>query len=139
MNDPQEGEILINCIDKLQELDNDNVKIKEVFYNIMKKEQNNFYLGSFLPVTNNHEDELIMWRTYGRDEHLKEAAGCSLVIDSSFFDFTDLGYIADYTNVGTPMPQPLYRVLYYDQRKNDFPQDNEEREIEDDMGGVDRY
>lgn len=48
------------------------------------------YLGSFLPAedpTNevSHEDELVMWRTYGKDENGKEACGCSIVLDSAFF------------------------------------------------------
>jgi hypothetical protein len=32
-----------------------------------------------------HEDELGMWRTYGKDENGKEAAGCSVVLSSDFF------------------------------------------------------
>jgi phosphopantetheine adenylyltransferase len=131
MNDPQEGKLLIDCLDKLQEMDEDTINIKKSFYNVLEKEQTNFYLGSFIPVTEDHEDELIMWRTYGRDENQKEAAGCCLVIDTSFFDPNDFGHITVGINEENIMPQALYRVLYYDQRKMAFPQDSEEKKLQE--------
>lgn len=147
MNDPQEGEILIDCIDSIERKNrdfthnnSDTGKIKSAFNNVMEQEQTNFYLGSFLPVTKDHEDELIMWRTYGRDENQKEACGCSLVISVDFFDSADLGYIAANKNETRPMPQPIYRVLYYDQRKEKFSDsdeiENEIKELKDGLIGL---
>jgi tetratricopeptide (TPR) repeat protein len=75
MNDPEEGNIL------LQMLDDD--RIEEAFASGRLNEETNFYIGSFLP--GSHADELVMWRTYGRDEHGQEAGGCSIVIDRTFF------------------------------------------------------
>ncbi len=97
------------------------------------EEENNVYLGSFLPAS--HEDDLVMWRTYGKDEKNMEAAGCSIVIDINFFD-KDGNYLQpqlrpsskkddepvdDNKNV---FGQSLYRVLYYDRRQKRMVEEN---------------
>jgi tetratricopeptide (TPR) repeat protein len=82
MNDPMEGKVFFEYL-------NDD-KIKEAYDNGEKRTETSVYLGSFLPAEENdgeisHEDELVMWRTYGKDENGKEAAGCSVVLSSDFF------------------------------------------------------
>lgn len=82
MNDPMEGKIFFTYLN-----DED---IEEAYYNGEKRTETSVYLGSFLPAEENdgkisHEDELVMWRTYGKDEAGREAAGCSILLDSNFF------------------------------------------------------
>ena len=76
MNDPEEGKILLDILDE--------PIIRESFSRGGLHEDNNFYLGSFLPES--QADELVMWRTYGKDEHDGEAKGCSIIIDRDFFE-----------------------------------------------------
>ncbi|HZK96711.1 MAG TPA: tetratricopeptide repeat protein [Prolixibacteraceae bacterium] len=82
MNDPMEGKAFFNYL-------NDE-KIRAAYLNGEKRTETSVYLGSFLPAEENdgeisHEDELVMWRTYGKDENGKEASGCSVVLSSDFF------------------------------------------------------
>lgn len=82
MNDPTEGKVFFDYL-------NDKT-IEAAYLNGEKRTETSVYLGSFLPAEENdgkvsHEDELVMWRTYGKDENGKEAAGCSVVLSSDFF------------------------------------------------------
>jgi tetratricopeptide (TPR) repeat protein len=82
MNDPTEGTTLLNYMN--------NSDIKKAFERGEKLTEQSVYLGSFLPaedgvIERGHNDELIMWRTYGRDGDGNEACGCSIIIDSKFF------------------------------------------------------
>lgn len=107
MNDPEEGNILLNnLIDK---------NIKSAFISGEKKQENNAYLGSFLPAKD-HDDELVMWRTYGKDENNMEAGGCSLIITGEFFDKDRL---YGQSELRSELPKSigghtLYRVIYFD-------------------------
>ncbi|MES2728185.1 MAG: tetratricopeptide repeat protein, partial [Bacteroidota bacterium] len=126
MNDPEEGKILIDC---LNNLDGDSDAIKTAFYNVQREERTNFYLGSFLPVKDDHEDELLMWRTYGKDENRNEAAGCCLLIDFNFFDKSDGKHIAmsSDNDIGkNNIAHPLYKVIYYNKRTKKIEGDTEE-------------
>lgn len=82
MNDPMEGQVVFDYLNEK--------KISEAYLEGEKRYENSVYLGSFLPAEDagkgkSHEDELVMWRTYGKDENGKEAAGCNLVLSSEFF------------------------------------------------------
>jgi tetratricopeptide (TPR) repeat protein len=82
MNDPMEGKVFFEYLD--------DKSIELAYLNGEKRTETSVYLGSFLPAEENdgeisHEDELVMWRTYGKDENGKEAAGCSVVLSSDFF------------------------------------------------------
>jgi tetratricopeptide (TPR) repeat protein len=84
MNDPMEGKVFFEYLD--------DKTIEEAYINGENRTETSVYLGSFLPAEENdgeisHEDELVMWRTYGKNETGKEAAGCSVVLSSDFFDF----------------------------------------------------
>jgi hypothetical protein len=62
-----------------------------------------------------------MWRTYGKDEDLNEAAGCCMLLDIDFFDDLVNKHMAlgkDDDNVKAA--HPLYKVLYYNQRDGEF-------------------
>jgi tetratricopeptide (TPR) repeat protein len=76
MNDPEEGKILALVFD--------HPDIEHAFAEADVYVDNNFYIGSFLP--EKHADDLVMWRTYGKDENDNEAKGCSIVIDRKFFE-----------------------------------------------------
>jgi len=121
MNDPEEGAILISCLGKLERGDEKESTIVQAFQRALKEEKTNFYIGSFLPMVKNHEDELLMWRTYGKDENLNEAAGCCLLFDIGFFDKHDGKNIAtrDDDKPATAS-HPLFKVLYFDRRNNEF-------------------
>ncbi len=147
MNDPEEGKVLFECLEDVA--DEEDETIEKFFNRGRQEEDNNIYLGSFLPASEikNHEDELVMWRTYGKDELKTEAAGCSLVIKPEFFG-KNKRYIFDEMNHrsttttgtskiesstggtttgGTASAEPvgekereteaLYTVLYYDKRQ----------------------
>ena len=80
MNDPMEGKVFFDYLD--------NEEITKAYLNGEKRTETSVYLGSFLPANDgevSHEDELVMWRTYGKDENGKEASGCNVVISSDFF------------------------------------------------------
>ena len=82
MNDPMEGKVFFEYLD--------DKRIDEAYLNGEKRNESSVYLGSFLPAEDSrfgksHEDELVMWRTYGKDANGKEAAGCNLVLSSEFF------------------------------------------------------
>ncbi len=123
MNDPQEGKVLLDYFfDKT---------VSTAFGVAEKIEENHIYLGSFLPASDRggHEDDLVMWRTYGKDEQRNEAAGCSLVIDAKFFDKErdfirpELRWLPLNKEEEENMlkeSQALYRVLYYDFRNSQF-------------------
>ncbi|MEO6315208.1 MAG: tetratricopeptide repeat protein [Chitinophagaceae bacterium] len=90
MNDPEEGKVLRDVLIGGEGTD----KIKAYFdrtklFTNGDYSDSNVYLGSFLPAPDRkkdtHEDELVMWRTYGKDENMNEASGCSIVIDVDFF------------------------------------------------------
>jgi tetratricopeptide (TPR) repeat protein len=84
MNDPQEGKIFVEYL-------NDK-EITDWLEKSSYKNESTIFLGSFLPANegdendDNAEDQLLMWRTYGKNEHGLDAAGCNLVIDAAFFD-----------------------------------------------------
>ena len=82
MNDPMEGKIFFEYIN--------DADIQEAYANGEKRTETSVYLGCFLPVEEvdgdlTNADELVMWRTYGKDEFGKEATGCSIVMDTQFF------------------------------------------------------
>lgn len=82
MNDPMEGKVFFDYLD--------DKSIEEAYLSGEKRTETSVYLGSFLPAEENdeeisHQDELVMWRTYGKDINGKEAAGCSVVLSSDFF------------------------------------------------------
>ncbi len=86
LNDPTEGKIIFKYID--------DDKITKAYINGEKRNESSVYLGSFLPAVdleqrNSFEDELVMWRTYGKDINGREAAGCSIVLSSEFFKKKD--------------------------------------------------
>ncbi|MBS1771455.1 MAG: tetratricopeptide repeat protein [Bacteroidetes bacterium] len=120
MNDPEEGIVLLDAM---------GTEVKQCFANASQQEEGNIYIGSFLPA-DTHEDELVMWRTYGKDENGTEAAGCSIVINTDFFDaYQDHAGINPHMHtLGTKAaagttPQCLYRVLYFNKnhRQNKKP------------------
>jgi tetratricopeptide (TPR) repeat protein len=90
MNDPMEGRIFFEYLN--------DPDIERAYQNGEKRAETSVYLGSFLPTTfintktddegfvkKGTHDELVMWRTYGKDSDGKEAAGCSIVLSSDFF------------------------------------------------------
>ena len=83
MNDPMEGRVFFEYL-------NDE-EIKQAYLKGEERNESSVYLGSFLPAEDagtgkSFEDELVMWRTYGKDESGKEAAGCNIVLSSEFLD-----------------------------------------------------
>lgn len=134
MNDPQEGMILLEYLKSIAGAQYETI---EAAFNTGKVDDNNVYLGSFLP--EDHKDDLVMWRTYGKDEKGVEGGGCSIVIDTDFFDASDvneslqqLSFSANRQASATKVTrQPLYRVLYYNRRKNEFITDINEKSKKD--------
>jgi tetratricopeptide (TPR) repeat protein len=114
MNDPEEGDVFLEHLDAPE--------LIKSFKKVDKKDDNNIYLGSFLPESK--KDYLNMWRTYGKNEHNEEATGCSFLIKRDFFDPDDSGSLyaeaGKYGPIGQGKPidklhsQPLYKVVYYD-------------------------
>jgi tetratricopeptide (TPR) repeat protein len=84
MNDPQEGKTFIEFLD--------DPEITNWFEKSSYKNESTIFLGSFLPVIKtttvdgDAEDQLLLWRTYGKDEAGMDAGGCNFVIDASFFN-----------------------------------------------------
>lgn len=109
MNDPEEGKVLLDFL-----LD---APLKSAFEKGTLQEDNNIYLGSFLP--EDKADYLVMWRTYGKNEFKEEAAGCSITLKRRFFDKEDSGLYRDmrFGHTDPTDRQALYHVLYYDKEK----------------------
>ncbi len=87
MNDPEEGSLFLSFLGDEKESD-----LRKSFSRGKVEEGSNTYLGCFLRASggeearNDHrEDDLVMWRTYGKDEQNNDAAGCCMVIDGEFF------------------------------------------------------
>jgi tetratricopeptide (TPR) repeat protein len=115
MNDPMEGQVVFDYFNEK--------KIIEAYLEGEKRYENSVYLGSFLPAQNaskgkSHEDELVMWRTYGKDENGKEAAGCNLVLSSEFFRQTKKQEIRDFSGVNTDDEQLKLAVVKEDYSMN---------------------
>jgi hypothetical protein len=108
MNDPIEGQVIFDCID--------NGDIKKIYEQKIANEPENIFIGSFVELK--QQDELIMWRTYGKNEINEEAAGGNLIIETQYFDnynqfiLPELEYIPK-LHPKTKAHQILYRVLYY--------------------------
>ncbi len=116
MNDPAEGEFFLQCFT------NNRKEIADAFNKGKLKSETSVYLGSFLTnkTGDRHEDDLVMWRTYGKDQHKTEAAGCSFVIKPDFYDKHEDDKEADMRVTGDGskstdkgIPQRLYEVIYY--------------------------
>ncbi len=109
MNDPEEGKVLVDFL-----LD---TPLKHAFEKGTLQEDNNIFLGCFLP--EDKADYLVMWRTYGKNELMEEAAGCSITLHRRFFDKEDSGLYNDMRSgdIDPTERQALYHVLYYDKAK----------------------
>lgn len=101
MNDPQEGTILLDALEKL------NIKnIYEHYYpkeNIYKGNKEYTYNNTFIGSFTFNKDELSLWRSYGED-----CKGCSLVFDSKFFDYSEENVQSNQTKE----KYCLYKVQY---------------------------
>jgi tetratricopeptide (TPR) repeat protein len=122
MNDPDEGKVLLDFL-----LDDD---MKRSFERGTRKEDNNIYLGSFLP--EDKSDYLVMWRTYGKNELKEEAAGCSITLRRKFFDTHDAGLYTDmqFGEIDPTDRQALYHVLYYDKAKGGIVSDGNKEMVD---------
>ncbi len=147
MNDPEEGEVLVQFID--------DSFVNHVFTNNMQRDNLLPFIGSFMPANDgeinnpsiaSHEDDLVMWRTYGKDESGGEAKGCSIILNKSFFDEhegirfpTKVASTTELTasnnvkeNVTSDYPtkrcDSLFNVIYYDKRKKHFIINQEKNE-----------
>jgi tetratricopeptide (TPR) repeat protein len=115
MNDPMEGQVIFDYLNEK--------KINEAYREGEKRYENSVYLGSFLPAEDaskgkSHEDELVMWRTYGKDENGKEAAGCNLVLSSEFFRQTKKQEVRDFSGIDSDDEQLKLAVVKEDYSMN---------------------
>jgi len=115
MNDPMEGRVIFDYLNER--------KINEAYFEGEKRYENSVYLGSFLPAEDaskgkSHEDELVMWRTYGKDENGKEAAGCNLVLNSDFFKQTKKQEVRDFSGIDSDDSQLKLAVVKEDYSMN---------------------
>lgn len=135
MNDPQEGKILFQCLEDFEfglNEQNHRRNTSKIWQAIEQAEANyepSCYIGSFIPATDNHEDELVMWRTYGKDEKGNEASGCCIVLEEQMFDRLELDNISTVLEEQKFKRQFLYQVLYYNTRNKRF----ENSELQDKM------
>ena len=147
MNDPEEGKVLKEILTRNKA----EKEIEEYFaetrlFTNGDYSDSNVYLGSFLPAPSGnerkdtHEDELVMWRTYGKDENMNEASGCSIVIDNEFFfwrtadsrpriiqSFDDTLMLVNETNTDFKTPVTQTDEKIHEKEKTDFY--NEEQEL----------
>ena len=136
LNDPMEGKIIFKYFD--------DDKITQAYINGEKRNESSVYVGSFLPAVDleqgiSFEDELVMWRTYGKDINGREAAGCSIVLSSEFFkemkkpvdneqDSQKVATIQEEDSKTTSNDEELLKVVYIKTRGYD-------RTIVKDQGG----
>lgn len=114
MNDPLEGKTFIDYLN--------DTKLKDWFERASYKNESTIFLGSFLPVNTkdedgNAEDMLLMWRTYGKGEDEKDAAGCNFVIDRRFFE-------TEQTRDGTAVPESFDDIKAAIERGDVFNDNN---------------
>jgi tetratricopeptide (TPR) repeat protein len=118
MNDPEEGKTFLNFLN--------DPDIKEWFEKSSYKNESTIFLGSFLPVTTQEtddgdpEDQLLLWRTYGKDESGMDAGGCNFVIDTSFFDDGK-------TSTALPLPETFEKIKAAIENGLTFSEDNRNR------------
>ena len=101
MNDPMEGKVFFEYLK-----DSKDDSIIQAYLNGEKRNESSVYLGSFLPARGSgygksHEDELVMWRTYGKDKNGKEASGCNLVLSNEFFKLRNKPTATEHLDSGT--------------------------------------
>lgn len=128
VNDPEEGKILLNILD-----DGKDKTISQAYLAGESRTELSVYLGSFLPAekskdNDSHEDDLVMWRTYGKDSKGVEAAGCNLILAREFFTPAEIskGKEPKAANSYNNSSQELLRVMYFHRSKkivNDDGQD----------------
>jgi tetratricopeptide (TPR) repeat protein len=115
MNDPMEGQIFF---DYLKGNSKDN-PIEEAYRNGERRTETSVYLGSFMPIDERDDtvDQLVMWRTYGKDEKGIEAAGCSVVLDTDFFRTKTASHEKPDSNPGM-VSEDLLSVIYIKKNKD---------------------
>ncbi|MBL7777270.1 MAG: tetratricopeptide repeat protein [Chitinophagales bacterium] len=132
MNDPQEGKVFLNFIN--------DTDIACAFESGKLGDDNNVYLGSFLPEENS--DYLVMWRTYGKNKDNEEATGCSLVLSHDFFDKTisplESSLVPNTKSATSPTTdnQVLYRVVYIDPFTNKLSPDPKQTDLVPTLDGL---
>ena len=120
MNDPEEGETFFAILNK-----EGNINIKEKFYENPVDSYSPAYIGSFTEVNNlKKEDNLFLWRTYGKQKN-QEAGGACLVFERSCFsENVPLGFGAMQMQKITsdseiPAKPCLYQVVYEQEEDNE--------------------
>lgn len=119
MNDPKEGRILLEFFNK-----EDDDDVLKSFLAGEIGEESNVYIGSLVEVNDNddltsHDDDLVLWRTYGKDGEKNEGCGCCLVIDQAFFDkHTKPAKGSVERLVSDATKQHLYKIIYCDRKRN---------------------
>jgi len=118
MNDPMEGKVFFEY---LKDWKDDS--IIQAYLNGEKRNESSVYLGSFLPAkgsgySKSHEDELVMWRTYGKDKNGKEAAGCNLVLSSEFFKLRKKPAATAHLNSGAENDMQKVAIIKEEYSKN---------------------
>ncbi len=87
MNDPSEGNIIFKLFPS---------KVNNLLDDPYLNKESNIFIGSFLP--SNFSDNLVMWRTYGK-ECGNEESGCSIQIKSEFFDSKLTSFYRDVSDI----------------------------------------
>ncbi|MAX81496.1 MAG: hypothetical protein CL843_15150 [Crocinitomicaceae bacterium] len=116
MNDPMEGKVLFDYFK--------DPAIENAYKNGERRTETSVYLGSFLPAVDHsgalsHEDNLVMWRTYGKNDEGTEAAGGNVVINRNFFK-TEIKGKDGQQNTIVNQTEELLNVIYIDSFSNDI-------------------
>ncbi len=81
MNDPQEGETFFEILRK-----EDDIDIKERFYENSTDFHSSAYIGSFTKVDDpQEEDKLSLWQTYGKHKNQDASGSCMVFKEASCF------------------------------------------------------
>ena len=137
MNDPEEGETFFAILNKEGSID-----IKKKFYENPVDSYSPAYIGSFTEVKNlEKEDNLFLWRTYGKQENQEAGGACLVFYRSCFSENIPLGFGAmqmqeitsdselpgfgamqmqEITSNSEPPAKPcLYQVVYEQEEDNE--------------------
>ena len=121
MNDPEEGKIFFKILK--EENKKFKIDVEKIFYENSTDFYSPAYIGSFTTVNDPQEDELLLWRTYGKQKNEDAGGACLIFKNSCFSENVDPGLGSmqmqeEHLDQKVPTRPCLYKVVYQKNMKN---------------------
>ena len=115
MNDPEEGKIFFKILK--EESKKFKIDVEKIFYENSTDFYSPAYIGSFTTMNDPQEDELFLWRTYGKQKNEDAGGACLIFKNSCFSENVDPGLGSmqmqeDHLDQKVATRPCLYKVVY---------------------------